>query len=104
MPFVRQASDPHRNSIGFTTNDYLQLVDWAGRAIREGKRSAITADTPPILERIEYLEHIKGQAATEELTAIGQVARIKQAAETLGKRFIKGVGTAKRLYVPRYQM
>ena len=35
MPLVRQAEDTHPNAIGFALNDYLELVDWAGRVARE---------------------------------------------------------------------
>lgn len=109
MPLVRQSRDPHGNAIGFTTRDYLQLVDWAGRIIREGKRGAIAQETPLILERIGlslqyYLEHVAGNAATEAPTAIGRVTKLRRAAETLGKRFIKGAGMARQLYMPQHQI
>ena len=32
--------------------DYLELVDYTGRIIREDKRGAIPHDTPPILQRL----------------------------------------------------
>ena len=105
MPLVKQTHDPHKNAIGFTTKDYLELVDWAGRAIREGKRGAISESAPPILERLglepsRYLEHINGTAPLETPTALGPVSKIRQAAEALEKCFIKGVGVARRLYSP----
>ena len=31
----------HKNSFAFSTQDYLQLTDWAGRAIRDSKRGYI---------------------------------------------------------------
>jgi len=109
MPLVKQHKDPHSNAIGFTLKDYLELVDWAGRAIREGKSGAISESTPPILQRLglassRYLEHVKGRVATEDTTAIGHLKRLREAAEVLGKRFIKGVGMAKRLYSQIYQI
>ena len=39
--------------IHFKSEDYLTLVDTAGRIIRAGKRGAITAALPPILERLQ---------------------------------------------------
>ena len=36
----------------FSLNDYLELVDWTGRQIREDKRGHIDSDTPPILQRL----------------------------------------------------
>jgi REP element-mobilizing transposase RayT len=104
MPLVKQHKDPHRHAIGFTLRDYLQLIDWAGRAVREGKRGAFREDAPPILQRIglepgRFLEHVQGHVATEEQTAMGHLQRIRQAAEALGRRFLKGGGEARRLYV-----
>jgi hypothetical protein len=53
MQLVKQSQDPHRNIIGFTTKDYLELVDWAGRATRDHKRGASPNSIPPILERLK---------------------------------------------------
>jgi REP element-mobilizing transposase RayT len=105
MPLVKQGRDKHKNAIGFALLDYLELVDWAGRAIREGKRGAIPEEAPPILQRIgldprRYLEHLQGNAPTEEPAMLGRFERIKQAAKTLGRCFIKGTGEAQRLYRP----
>jgi hypothetical protein len=105
MPLVKQHRDPHKNAIGFTLRDYLELVDWAGRAIRENKRGAIPEQAPPILQRIglepgRYLEHLQGLAATERPTMFGHVEQIRQAANSLGRCFIKGAGEAQRLYRP----
>ena len=38
--------------IPFKLIDYLELVDWTGRIIREDKRGTIATKLPPILERI----------------------------------------------------
>ncbi|MBU2714442.1 transposase, partial [Zooshikella harenae] len=40
------------STISFSSKDYLQLVDWLGRAIRDDKRGAIPSNMPPILERL----------------------------------------------------
>ena len=101
---VKQHKDPRRNAIGFTLSDYPQLFDWAGRAGRDGKRGAISEDAPPILQRIglepgRHHEHIQGHAATEEQTDMGHLQRIRKAAEALGRRFLKGGGEARRLYI-----
>ncbi len=37
----------------FRLQDYLELVDWTGRQIRNDKRGSIEQNTPPILERLD---------------------------------------------------
>ena len=46
----------------FDLQDYLELVDYTGRAIHPNKRGAIPEHLPPILQRLEisagdWLEH-----------------------------------------------
>ena len=41
-----------QSGIMFSFDDYLQLVDWTGRIIRDDKRGAIHHSLPPILERL----------------------------------------------------
>ena len=36
----------------FRLQDYLELVNWTGRQIRQGKRGSIDQRYPPILERL----------------------------------------------------
>jgi len=41
-----------QKGILFSLSDYLQLVDWTGRIVRDDKRGAIPPSTPPILTRL----------------------------------------------------
>lgn len=38
--------------IPFTAKDYLELVDWSGKFVRQGKRGPIDSEAPPILQRL----------------------------------------------------
>ncbi len=105
MALSGRGKDPHPNAIHFTLQDYLELVDWAGRAIRRDKRGYIPEHLPPILERLgiepaAYLRHVKGQSTQPVPNFLGHVHRIKAAADQLGQRFIKGLYLAKALYPP----
>jgi hypothetical protein len=65
LPF---AGNPRKNmpeGIPFRYTDYLELVDWTGRILRDDKRGAIPANLPTILIRLNinlrhrtYLEKI----------------------------------------------
>jgi hypothetical protein len=52
LPF---AGNPRKNipeGIPFRYTDYLELVDWTGRILIDGKRGAIPANLPTILIRL----------------------------------------------------
>ena len=53
MPFVGNLRQPMPKGLIFNIIDYIELVDWMGRIIRDDKRGAIQAATPPILQRLD---------------------------------------------------
>ena len=53
MPFVGNLRQPMPKGLIFNLIDYIELVDWTGRIIRDDKRGAINAATPPILQRLD---------------------------------------------------
>lgn len=52
LPFAGYPRENMPKGLPFRLNDYLELVDWTGRIIREDKRGAIPQDLPPILARL----------------------------------------------------
>jgi hypothetical protein len=89
-------------SIPFSLRDYLQLVDWTGRAVRADKSGAIDADLPPIFERLK----VDPQRWTRMMRprgnvfgrAIGRLERMRMYAKALKQSRVRGMGEAKRLY------
>ena len=53
MPFAGNPRQPMPPGIAFNLLDYIELVDWTGRQIREDKRGSIDTSTPPLLERLK---------------------------------------------------
>lgn len=53
LPFI-ESEHQERSfaAIPFNLKDYLELVDWTGRCVREDKRGRIAAQTPNILEKL----------------------------------------------------
>ena len=94
-------SDQAEDGIPFKFEDYLELVDWAGRAIKTNKRGYIPSGMPPILTRL-------GMQATPVLAylvkqekhtpvALGPVSMLRAFAKSVGRQFIKGQPLGKRL-------
>ncbi len=52
LSFEGSLKNTEQSGIIFDLADYIDLVDWTGRAIRDDKRGAIAAHLPPILERL----------------------------------------------------
>ena len=88
--------------IPFSLQDYLELVDWTGRIIRQGKRGTIDEDIPAILIRLQiepepfvrYMRHESGRF----IDVVGTSEKIKELAAKTGCRFIKGIGMARQLF------
>jgi len=64
LPFVGGEHIDTAKGIRFTLPEYLQLVDWTGRAVRDDKRGAIPATMQPIFQRLglnheEWLEIVQ---------------------------------------------
>jgi REP element-mobilizing transposase RayT len=100
-PFSDEA-DRARARLPFTLRDYLALVDWSGRAIRADKRGFIDAALPPILRRIgveaEAWDILVGRRGTLFGRAMGRLDAMRMHAATLGQSWIRGVGSASRLF------
>lgn len=98
MAFSGQGEAP---GIPFSLADYLELVDWAGREIKRGKKGFIPATTPPILTRLNMhsspvLNYLKRNEAHMPV-ALGPVTRLRCFAQSVGRRFIKGLTLGKSL-------
>ena len=86
----------------FVLHDYLSLVDWTGRIVREGKGAVIAATTPGILDLLaintaEWIPTVTALQARFELV-VGAPWRLRRAASDHGRCFYRGYGSAKRLY------
>ncbi len=89
------------SGLPFHFSDYLELVDWTGRAIREDKRGFIPADVPPILTRlgveaeswIETVRHFRHHF----YGYVGPADVMAQCSQALGRRWLRGVGSCRKL-------
>ena len=95
-----RASD--KGLLPMSLDDYLRLLDWAGRAERRGKRGAIPAELSPILERLgvvgeELLETVREFPRRFPRFA-GRVEQFTARAAEAGRRWLHGVRHAARVF------
>ena len=84
--------------------DYLELVDWSGRAIHPNKRGKIGDQQPKIMQRLQIepsalLRYLSREDRFHHV--IGSKTSIREAAIKLGKRFLQGIAAAERLFPQR---
>jgi len=85
--------------------DYLELVDWSGRAIHPNKRGSIAGHQPKILQRLQIepsaLLSYLSRKEDEFHHVIGSKSSIRLAAANLGRRFLQGIAAAENLFPQR---
>ena len=88
--------------INFTLIDYLELVDWTGRIIREDKRGAIATQTPALLSTLgldnETWLSLACDFGKDYHGAVGSLEELEQFAAHTGKQWISGKNKLRRIY------
>ena len=95
MTFVDNSNvdQPDRQAIcDYRLMDYLELVDWTGRALRDDKRGAIQETAPSILLRLEidpqtWLKHMRPRQ-NRMLAAIGALDKLKSFVAATGRKWL----------------
>ncbi|WP_230400414.1 hypothetical protein [Zooshikella ganghwensis] len=94
-----------KTTIPFTLKDYLQLVDWLGRAIRDNKRGSISEQQSPIIERLninkDELLAFVSRKEKRFIDVVGTENSILRTVTRWQRKFIKGIRLAKQLFSER---
>ena len=98
------AGNPRQNmpaGIPMRLSDYLDLVDWTGRALRTDKRGAIPDDLPPLLERLtiepKHWLYMTQHFESRFKQFVGTAYRLKQVCQSLGYQRTVGFASCKTL-------
>lgn len=103
-----QAATPLRPVVGglgpatsLSTTDYLQILDWTGRALASGKRGRIADDAPAILSVIDrdaerWTQRVGG-FGNGWVRVAGSAQDLMALADRIGQQWLKGIGLALRL-------
>lgn len=91
---VDVGQDQEGTSVPINWRDYLELVDWTGRAIQPGKRGVIAADLPPILFRFglepDYWVREMQHYGRWYYRAVGSAQALQRYCDHLGQKWLKG--------------
>ena len=95
MPFAGNPRKNRPHGLPFRLTDYIELVDWTGRIMRDDKRGRINNELPSILERLNiepkhwhymtqhFESHFKG--------LVGSAYKLKQTCQQLGYTRTPGI-------------
>ncbi len=90
LPFAGNPRQDMPKGLPFRVTDYLALVDWTGRQLREDKRGAIYSRLPPILERLQidpkHWLYMTRQFESRFKGIVGTALRLKAVCQELGYR------------------
>ena len=106
MPFLLKKTDQRpgvpETSIPFSWPDYLHLIDWTGRAIRDDKRGHIDQAMPPILHRlnIDVGEWLKQHHQLESYYPVfmGHWKQLDAVCQALKRKWCKGSARSRLLF------
>lgn len=88
-------------TLPYTLHDYLELVDWSGRAVRADKKGSIPKSTPPILARLEIdsSEWLQTMSRNNRFyRAAGGLKAMKAYALRTGQQWFQGLSVCSRLF------
>ena len=104
-PLFGFVGDEHKKNpqgIPFSLLDYLELVDWSGRIIREDKRGAISTEHPQLLTKLgldsETWLSLASSFGKEYQGAVGSLEALALFASHTGKRWIASKNQLRRLH------
>jgi REP element-mobilizing transposase RayT len=102
VKFIGAAHQERPQGIHFTLIDYLELVDWSGRVIRDDKCGAISTQTPALLSTLG-LDSTTWLSLASDFGksyhgAVGSLEELAHFAESTGKQWISGKNKLRRMY------
>ncbi len=102
-PLFAFSADKHTNheqGIPFSLLDYIELVDWSGRILRDGKRGVISSTHPKLLARlgleVDSWLSLTRNFAKEYQGAVGSLEELALFAKHTGKRWIASKNQLRR--------
>ena len=102
FPFVGNPRLDIPEGIPLNLNDYLELIDWSGRVIREDKKGTIPEHLPVILQRINMNPHhwiyLTKNFEKPFTSLVGAIHHVRKTYEAMGKCWIHGRSQCEKFF------
>ena len=102
MPLIGARLQPDVKGIAFNVADYLELVDWTGRQIRENPSGKIESDAPAILTRLSisptHWVYLSTQFESRFKGLVGTVESLKRSFKQFGLKRSPNLRTSRLLF------
>lgn len=107
MPFISESHEPVCSQeetplIPFTEREYIELVDWTGRAVRSDKAGEIPNELQSILHRLDINDKEWMTGATQFegkfRNMVGQVEKMKAVCLRTGRNWLQGMKACQSYY------
>ena len=102
LPFAGNPREDMPAGLPFRLTDYIELVDWSGRILREDKRGAIPKDIPEIIQRLQldarHWCYLNRHFEHPFKHLVGAAHHVRSVCEALGQRWAQGISQCERLF------
>ena len=91
-----------QKGLPFSLEDYFELIDWTGRAIRHDKKGAIPSSVLPILQKlgvkeVGWVDNVN-HFGRRFYHVVGAVEAMRQYSDKLGQWWMQGIARSRGLY------
>ena len=102
FPFAGNPRKDMPDGLPFNLGDYLELVDWSGRIMREDKKGYIPEHLPTILQRLDmdarHWLYLTRNFEQPFKGLVGAAHHVRKACEEMGKCWVQGISQCEKLF------
>ena len=102
FPFIGYPRKDMPQGLPFQLNDYLELVDWSGRILRENKKGAIPEHMPGILQRLDMdatqFIYLTRNFEHPFKNLVGAAHHVRKACESIGQNWVHGMSQCEKFF------
>jgi len=102
FPFAGNPRKDMPEGLPFNLADYLELVDWSGRIIREDKKGYIPDHLPDILQRLDMdakqFSYLARNFEHPFKNLVGAAHHVRKACESIGLNWVHGMSQCEKFF------